>query len=99
VHTLSSDIGGLKAANFLHRSLLNNVMRLPVSTYFDVTPVGRVLARFSSDVNVIDVILPRIFHMWLPHLFRVSNLDPILPDYDYDYYYYDDDDDDDDVSK
>lgn len=73
MHTLSSSIGGLKAAKLLHLSLLNNVIHLPVTTFFDVTPVGRILARFSSDVNVLDGFLPHLLQMWLPSLLRVSN--------------------------
>ncbi|XP_021917145.1 multidrug resistance-associated protein 1 isoform X2 [Zootermopsis nevadensis] len=71
VHTLTNGIGGLKAAKLLHQSLLENLMRLPVSTFFDVTPIGRILARFSSDVNVVDAVLPHLFHMWFPNIFRV----------------------------
>jgi ABC-type multidrug transport system fused ATPase/permease subunit len=78
MHTLSSSLGGLKAAQLLHHSLLNNVMHLPVTTFFDVTPVGRILARFSSDVYVLDAVLPHLLHMWLPNLLRVSNLIPVL---------------------
>jgi ABC-type multidrug transport system fused ATPase/permease subunit len=72
LHTLSGGIGCLKAAKFLHESLLNNIIHLSVS-FFDVTPVGRILARFSSDTNVIDVTLPHQVNMWLPILLRVSN--------------------------
>jgi ABC-type multidrug transport system fused ATPase/permease subunit len=78
MHTLSSSIGGLKAAKLLHQSLLSNVMHLPVTTFFDVTPVGRILARFSSDVNVLDGVLPHLLHMWLPNLLRVSNFIPVV---------------------
>jgi ABC-type multidrug transport system fused ATPase/permease subunit len=74
LYTLIGSIGCLKAAKLLHESLLNNVVHLSVSTFFDVTPVGRVLSRFSSDMNVIDVVLPHLVHMWLPTLLRVSNL-------------------------
>lgn len=78
MHTLTNGIGGLKAAKLLHQSLLENLMRLPVSTFFDVTPIGRILARFSSDVNVVDAVLPHLFHMWFPNIFRVSNHIPFI---------------------
>lgn len=78
IHTLSSSIGGLTAAKLLHQSLLNNIIHLPVTTFFDVTPVGRILARFSSDVHVLDAVLPHLLHMWLPNLLRVSNLIQVL---------------------
>lgn len=74
LYTLSGSIGCLEAAKFLHQSLLNNVLHLSVSTFFDVTPVGRILARFSSDTNIVDVALPHHIITWLPTLLRVSNL-------------------------
>ncbi|GJJ72930.1 ATP-binding cassette, subfamily C (CFTR/MRP), member 1 [Entomortierella parvispora] len=41
------------AARHLHDRLLNNLLRQPMS-FFDVTPVGRIINRFSSDVENVD---------------------------------------------
>uniref|UniRef100_A0A452UGF7 Multidrug resistance-associated protein 1 n=1 Tax=Ursus maritimus TaxID=29073 RepID=A0A452UGF7_URSMA len=46
-------VGSVHAARTLHRALLHNNMRLPQS-FFDTTPSGRILNRFSKDVCVID---------------------------------------------
>jgi hypothetical protein len=62
----------LKAATSIHYHLLNNVLHLPISTFFDVTPIGRILARFS--VSVVDLALPSQVGAVLPCLFRVSKL-------------------------
>eukprot|EP00438_Fugacium_kawagutii_P035991 Skav213305 [mRNA] locus=scaffold2480:634732:641213:- [translate_table: standard] len=43
----------LKAARKFHKNLLENMLRLPMN-FFDTTPQGRVLNRFSKDVNTID---------------------------------------------
>ncbi|KAF9586641.1 Multidrug resistance-associated protein 1 [Lunasporangiospora selenospora] len=45
--------GGVRASERLHENLLNNVLRLPMS-FFDTTPVGRIINRFSSDIYTID---------------------------------------------
>lgn len=74
LYTLSGSTGCLQAAKFLHQSLLNNIIHLCLSTFFDVTPIGRILARFSSDTNIVDVVLPHQVSMWLPSLLRFSNL-------------------------
>ncbi|KAG0046289.1 hypothetical protein BGZ83_008529 [Gryganskiella cystojenkinii] len=43
----------IMAARHLHDRLLNNLLRQPMS-FFDVTPVGRIINRFSSDVEAVD---------------------------------------------
>ena len=49
-------VGGVQAARLLHQALLHNKMRSPQS-FFDTTPSGRILNRFSKDIYVIDEIL------------------------------------------
>ncbi|KAJ2803489.1 hypothetical protein H4R20_002872 [Coemansia guatemalensis] len=43
----------IKASTEVHQSTLNGVMRSPMS-FFDTTPTGRILNRFSSDVESCD---------------------------------------------
>lgn len=50
--------GCLNAAVVLHRSMLSNIMRMPME-FFDRTPTGRILARISRDVEIVDGALPR----------------------------------------
>ncbi|XP_033733634.1 multidrug resistance-associated protein 7-like [Pecten maximus] len=45
--------GGMSVAKTMHNDLLNRILRAPMS-FFDVTPAGRILSRFSSDIDVID---------------------------------------------
>ncbi|CAH1990666.1 unnamed protein product [Acanthoscelides obtectus] len=54
---LSPNLGCLAAAVVLHRCLLQGVMHSPMH-FFDTNPIGRVLARFSKDVEVVDDELP-----------------------------------------
>lgn len=58
------------AALRLHNILLHNVMRLPVS-FYNVTPTGRILARFSTDIEILDVRLPYYLKIIAPYSFRV----------------------------
>ncbi|XP_039751039.1 multidrug resistance-associated protein 1 isoform X3 [Pararge aegeria] len=46
-----------RAARKLHEILLDNVLKAPLQ-FFDVTPLGRILSRFSKDVDVVDTSLP-----------------------------------------
>lgn len=45
--------GTLRAAGLLHNELLVRVLRLP-QKFFDTTPLGRIVSRFSGDVNTLD---------------------------------------------
>ncbi|XP_004459255.1 ATP-binding cassette sub-family C member 2 isoform X1 [Dasypus novemcinctus] len=56
--------GTIHAANILHRKLLNNVLRAPMS-FFDTTPSGRIVNRFSGDISTVDDILPGSLRSWL----------------------------------
>ncbi|CAM1304666.1 Uncharacterised protein g3835 [Pycnogonum litorale] len=61
-------IGTTKASRHIHNSMLQNVIKSPMS-FFDTTPIGRILNRFSRDVNIMDTtfvtyLLPSIFTTW-----------------------------------
>nr|CAD7428321.1 unnamed protein product [Timema monikensis] len=67
--TLATSIGSVKASKYLHNSLLRNVLRLP-QTLFDTTPTGRILNRFSLDINVLDDTFPMVLRICVPQIFR-----------------------------
>nr|CAD7444835.1 unnamed protein product [Timema bartmani] len=66
--TLSLSLGALKAAKILHETLITNMMKIPVS-FFDVTPIGRILNRFSKDVDTLDNVLPNCLRSWVTCLY------------------------------
>ncbi|XP_066571078.1 ATP-binding cassette sub-family C member 5 isoform X2 [Amia ocellicauda] len=47
----------LRAANTLHKLLLQRVLHSPMS-FHETTPLGRILSRFSKDMDEVDVRLP-----------------------------------------
>ncbi|KAF9132037.1 hypothetical protein BGW39_000895 [Mortierella sp. 14UC] len=50
----------VRASVILHENVLARVLRLPMA-FFDVTPQGRILNRFSSDISDIDEMVPESF--------------------------------------
>ena len=50
----------LKASEILHNKMVWSVIKAPV-LYFDKTPVGRILNRFSKDIGNMDDVLPPQF--------------------------------------
>ncbi|XP_059473692.1 ATP-binding cassette sub-family C member 10 [Neocloeon triangulifer] len=60
--------GGIKAAASLHTKLLKSVLRGKVN-FFDLTPAGRIINRFSSDTYTVDDSLPFILNILLAQFF------------------------------
>ncbi|KAG0036336.1 hypothetical protein BGZ82_004362 [Podila clonocystis] len=49
---------GIQGSTVLFNRLLSRMFRLPMS-FFDTTPMGRIVNRFSSDIDAIDEQLPQ----------------------------------------
>ncbi|XP_022599128.1 canalicular multispecific organic anion transporter 2 isoform X2 [Seriola dumerili] len=61
-------MGNIGAARKLHYNLLSNKLHTPQS-FFDTTPIGRIINRFSKDIYVIDEALPSTVLMFLGTFF------------------------------
>jgi ABC-type multidrug transport system fused ATPase/permease subunit len=55
---LSVSLGSMVASRNLHGGLLRGVLRCPMS-FFDTTPLGRIVNRFSKDVDILDSNIPQ----------------------------------------
>lgn len=66
-------IACVHASVVLHKYILTNILRLPLA-FFETTPVGRVLSRFSKDIDVVDNGLPRQLTTTLACLFKVRSV-------------------------
>ena len=52
---------GLAASKKLHEEMIKKVMAAPVNLYFDTTPIGRILNKFSKDLNNIESTLCHLY--------------------------------------
>ncbi|KAJ4304167.1 ATP-binding cassette glutathione S-conjugate transporter ycf1 [Collariella sp. IMI 366227] len=59
----------IEASRKLHERMATAIFRSPMS-FFDVTPAGRILNRFSSDIYRVDEVLARTFNMLFNNLAR-----------------------------
>jgi ABC-type multidrug transport system fused ATPase/permease subunit len=74
--------GAWTAAKKLHAKLVRGVFRAPIS-WFDVTPVGRIINRFAKDISSLDMRLL----MWLQYVidsalqivFRIGAVSSVMP--------------------
>ncbi|CAG7836369.1 unnamed protein product [Allacma fusca] len=60
----------LRASATFHLKMLYSVLRAPMS-FFDTTPTGRILNRFSKDVDVLDNLISFILRNWFSTLTSV----------------------------
>ncbi|NWV84549.1 MRP7 protein, partial [Dasyornis broadbenti] len=65
--------GALRAAAVIHNRLLQRVLKATV-TFFDTTPTGRILNRFSSDMYCVDDSLPFILNIFLADIYGLLGM-------------------------
>lgn len=63
-------LGGLVATIKIHAIMLHSIIRSRLS-FFDTTPTGRILSRFSADVETCDSTIPRVVSDVVYCLFEV----------------------------
>ncbi|KAJ7404257.1 multidrug resistance-associated protein 7 isoform X4 [Willisornis vidua] len=65
--------GTLRAATVIHNRLLQRALKATV-TFFDTTPIGRILNRFSSDLYCVDSSLPFILNIFLANIYQLLGM-------------------------
>ncbi|XP_015036519.1 multidrug resistance-associated protein 1 isoform X3 [Drosophila pseudoobscura] len=67
---LALAMGGLHCSAEIFSSLLNRGLKWPMELY-DTTPIGRIISRYSKDIDTVDSALPSLFAMLLNTCFGV----------------------------
>ena len=57
IGSITFAMGTIAACKMLHEGMLERMMSNPMS-FFDTTPIGRIVNRFAKDVDVVDNTLP-----------------------------------------
>ncbi|XP_023560436.1 multidrug resistance-associated protein 1 isoform X1 [Octodon degus] len=69
-YSMTVSIGGVFASRRLHLDLLHNVLRSPMS-FFERTPSGNLVNRFSKELDTVDSMIPQVIKMFMGSLFTV----------------------------
>nr|XP_046212964.1 ATP-binding cassette sub-family C member 3 isoform X1 [Oncorhynchus gorbuscha] len=70
---LSKAYSMLRAAELMHLHMLQRLLRAPQG-FFESTPTGRVLNRFSKDVDIIDSHIPDNIDIWMRTFWYTVNV-------------------------
>lgn len=66
-------IGCLRSSMAVFEMMLHRVIKWPLEL-FDTTPQGRIISRFSKDIDTCDIVLPTVFLQFLSTSFSVIDL-------------------------
>ncbi|XP_030780788.1 multidrug resistance-associated protein 1 isoform X2 [Rhinopithecus roxellana] len=69
-YSMAVSIGGILASRYLHMDLLHSVLRSPMS-FFERTPSGNLVNRFSKELDTVDSMIPEVIKMFMGSLFNV----------------------------
>ncbi|KAM5130614.1 multidrug resistance-associated protein 1 isoform 1-T1 [Callospermophilus lateralis] len=69
-YSMTVSIGGIFASRRLHLDLLQQVLRSPMS-FFERTPSGNLVNRFSKELDTVDSMIPQVIKMFMGSLFNV----------------------------
>jgi ABC-type multidrug transport system fused ATPase/permease subunit len=65
--------GSVRASTRMHESMLTRIVRAPMS-FFDTTPLGRIVNRFSKDIYVIDETIPSSLRSFMSTFMQVVSI-------------------------
>ncbi|XP_022245979.1 multidrug resistance-associated protein 1-like isoform X2 [Limulus polyphemus] len=69
IATIMLNLATLWGSKILHDNMLEHIMKCPMS-FFDTTPMGRILNRFSKDVDTTDIVIRSSIRLFLLQCFR-----------------------------
>lgn len=82
VRAIATYIRGLRASKILFKALLGRILRAPTS-FFDTTPIGRIVNRLSKDVYTVDEGIPatwsQLFNTFISVLFTLVTISYVTP--------------------
>ena len=59
-----------KGATYLHKKALRQIIKSPM-TFFDTNPIGRIMNRFTADMDIIDTYIPIYISLLCPRVFII----------------------------
>lgn len=64
VYAVLFAVANVRSSAFLHSGMLSSILRSPMM-FFETTPVGRILNRFSRDIETVDNVVPQQMRNWM----------------------------------
>lgn len=71
--SITFTFGCIRSSMKLHNMTFSRFLHCPMCL-FDVTPVGRILNRFTNDLDAVDNLLPSLLRSCLLNVFTVTKI-------------------------
>ena len=71
--TTAVALGTVRSASLFHKRLNNSILHAPMA-FFDTTPIGRILNRYSKDVDTLDTQLQMVFRSVMTKMIVLASI-------------------------
>ncbi len=71
IRSAATLLKSIQCSENIHISMIKSIIRAPINLFFDRVPIGRILNRFSKDLNLVDMSMADTFIRFVTTIFQL----------------------------